>query len=73
MVESGFGHFKKVVSDTPQEVKKTPEEWCAELGLTIVKPDGWRTSTAPSMDTPISLQEFRTRASYSTIIGNLVF
>jgi len=64
--------IEKVVSAS-QEVKKTPKEWCAELGLTIVSPDGWRTSTAPSMDKPISLDEFRTRAYYSTIIGNLNF
>lgn len=50
-----------------RETKKTPDEWCQELGCKIMDPDGWRTQTAPSFTQPITLEEFQKRFGQSTV------
>lgn len=57
--------FNRILS----EVKRTPEQWCNDLRCRILDPDGWRTSTAPPMDQPITLEEFQERFNHSTVFG----
>lgn len=46
---------------------RTPEEWCAEYGLDIADPDGWRHPGAPAWHEPITLLEFADRYALSTV------
>lgn len=46
---------------------KMPEEWCAEYGLQIADPDGWRGAAAPPWDQPIGLVEFADRFAQCTV------
>ena len=46
---------------------RTPEQWCAEYGLVISDPDGWRVSDAPPWDQPVGLVEFADRYALSTV------
>ena len=50
---------------------KTPDDWCKELDIIILDPDGWRfpinTLDPKDWDIPISHEEFVTRLAYSTI------
>lgn len=48
---------------------RCPEDWCAEYGLDIRDPDGWRTKDAPPWDQPITLVEFATRYQRCTVRG----
>lgn len=48
---------------------RTPEAWCAEYGLDIRDPDGWRTTDAPPWDQPIGLLEFARRYAKCTVRG----
>lgn len=54
-----------------QESKKTPQEWCRELGVQIMDPDGWRSKCGvfepKSFDEPITKHEFRVREGVSTV------
>lgn len=49
---------------TPE--KRTPDEWCRILGVTILDPDGWR-QDGKSWDEPITRPEFMRRMQVSTI------
>lgn len=46
---------------------KTPEEWAAEMGATILDPDGWRRPNDPPFDQPCTREEFLPRFYISTI------
>ena len=50
-------------------MRKKPEEWCKETGITIHDPDGWDKSYNfdQEWDTPITWEEFRYRAMLSTV------
>lgn len=45
---------------------QTPDEWSRRLGVIVRDPDGWR-NDGKSWDDPISEDEFRRRASLSTV------
>lgn len=45
---------------------KTPEEWCIDLDVQVLDPDGWREDGQP-WETPITEADFRKRLSISTI------
>lgn len=45
---------------------RTPDEWCAEYGLDIADPDGWRSKGDPAWDEPIDLPDFWRRFGRST-------
>jgi len=49
--------------------RRTPEEWCAAYGLTVLDPDGWRMPSAPAWTDPVGLAEFYHRAIESTTDG----
>lgn len=51
----------------PGPIKRTPEEWCAQYGVDIIDPDGWRSKDAPAWDEPITLADFYDRAIRCTI------
>ena len=53
----------------PQPDKRTPEQWCAEYGIDIADPDGWRNTGDPAWDEPITLPDFLRRAARSTCRG----
>jgi hypothetical protein len=55
--------------DTMSEVKKTPEQWCEELGYKILDPDGWRSEGDPPFDEPLTYEEFWPRLAVSTIMN----
>jgi hypothetical protein len=46
--------------------KKTPDEWSALLGVTVLDPDGWRRDRRPWSE-PLTRAEFQTRAFESTV------
>jgi hypothetical protein len=46
--------------------KRTPEQWCAEYGIDIRDPDGWRGKGDPAWGEPITLPDFFRRAVRST-------
>jgi hypothetical protein len=46
---------------------KTPKEWEKETGITVLDADGWRGRTGRDYSDEISEEEFRYRASFSTI------
>jgi hypothetical protein len=46
--------------------KRTPEQWCAEYGIRILDPDGWRSKDAPDWTEPLTLAEFYDRAVQCT-------
>lgn len=46
---------------------KTPKEWQAETGIEVLDADGWRGRTGRDFSDEISEEEFRYRASFSTI------
>jgi hypothetical protein len=57
-----------MASDDEATVRlRTPEQWCAEYGLEIHDPDGWRGSDAPPWDQPIGLAEFADRYALCTV------
>jgi len=47
---------------------KTPDEWCAELGASVMDPDGWRDGTRDWSE-PIDRAEFDRRLIRCTIDG----
>lgn len=49
------------------EDRKAADEWCQQLAVKVIDPDGWRTSDGTSWDTPITETEFHERAARSTI------
>lgn len=51
---------------TPTNGKRTPEQWCAEYGIDIRDPDGWRGKGDPPWEQPITLPDFFRRAVRST-------
>lgn len=53
----------------PADGKRTPEQWCAEYGIDIADPDGWRNTGDPAWDEPITLPDFLRRAARSTTRG----
>lgn len=55
------------VMSEPSSPKRTPEQWCAHYGVEIHDPDGWRSDGDPAWDEPITLPDFRRRASRSTV------
>lgn len=60
------------MTDQPDPVTlKTPDEWCADLGVTVLDPDGWRTRVDEYPPRPwtdlISRAEFDARFSVSTV------
>ena len=50
------------------EEMKTPDEWCEELGASVMDPDGWRDGTR-SWEEPITRKEFDERLIRCTIDG----
>lgn len=46
---------------------KTPREWAKVTGIEVLDADGWRGRTGRSFTDEISEEEFRYRASFSTI------
>lgn len=44
----------------------SPDEWCRITGTRVLDPDGWRGRNGRPWDEPITLAEFRERASRST-------
>jgi hypothetical protein len=53
---------------TGSAVLKTPDEWCAETGITVWNPDGWNLPRDQRPWTePISLDEFDRRVTHSSI------
>lgn len=56
-------------------LKKTPEMWGKDFGITIMDPDGWRFSQGVgyqprSFYDPISLEEFMIRSGTSTVMSD---
>ena len=47
--------------------RRTPDEWCTLLGVTIVDPDGWRGPAGRPWTDAITRGEFDRRAATSTI------
>lgn len=45
---------------------KTPDEWCVELGIEILDPDGWRGANGRPWTDPITRKEFGSRSIVST-------
>jgi hypothetical protein len=54
------------LADYFRSAPRTPEEWCAEYGLVIADPDGWRGADAPPWGQPIGLVEFAERFARCT-------
>lgn len=50
-----------------EETLKSPREWARETGIEILDADGWRGRTGRAFTDEISEEEFRYRASFSTI------
>lgn len=46
---------------------KTPAEWAADEGMSILDPTGWTEPGAPSLDTPIGYDEYRNRVLVSVV------
>lgn len=46
-------------------VKKTPQQWCEELDVRILDPDGWR-EDGKSLDDEVTEEEFKIRFGKST-------
>jgi hypothetical protein len=67
IVVAGDGSYEIVAVPAPPIGKRTPEAWCAEYGVDIVDPDGWRSKDAPAWDEPITLAEFYDRAIQCTV------
>lgn len=58
---------QKRAAEAEEEVCKPPIEWCIEMGVQVMDPDGWRGPGAPSWDEPITREEFVQRVSVSTV------
>lgn len=49
-------------------MRKLPEEWCKETGITVHDPDGWdRRNFEEDWNKPITWEEFRYKVAMSTI------
>lgn len=46
---------------------KTGRQWAADLGVTIIDPDGWRRADGVTLDDPIGRLDFEQRVMESTI------
>jgi hypothetical protein len=46
---------------------KTGRQWAADLGVTILDPDGWRLADGVTLDDPITRLDFERRLIVSTI------
>lgn len=49
-------------------MKRTPDDWSIDYGVTILDPDGWRRDGQP-WDEPITESDFFARMVQSTIRG----
>lgn len=58
-------HEPDLLADVAQ--RRTPEQWCAVAGVTIVDPDGWRGPAGRPWTDRITRGEFDRRAALSTI------
>ncbi len=51
------------------EIKRTPEEWAALIGVKILDPDGWRGSGGADFKAPCTWDQFLPRLNISTIMA----
>jgi len=53
--------------DNPTQPKKLPEDWCRELNMTVMDPDGWdRKNFEKDWNIPLTRAEFDTKSARST-------
>lgn len=66
LAEGNYRELMYSLVDERENPRKTPAEWCEELHITIVDPDGWRGPDDPDYDTPITREDFLDRSHRST-------
>ena len=74
----GCGHLTKVYADAGDRShhagcrfeERTPAEWCDELGVVVMDPDGWDRQAADweaEWARPLTREEFERRLNRSTV------